>query len=57
MKIDHLKMKLNDPTSVHPAYRSELNGHLLKIMPIDEIECTFANLKFAIINLGAYKRI
>ena len=57
MNIDRPKTKLNDPTSVHPAYRTKLNANLLKFMPIDETECTFANLKFAIINVGAYKRI
>ena len=55
MEVDRPGTKLNDPTSVHTAHRTKLlNAHLLTFMPIDEIECTFANLKFGIINLGGY---
>ena len=50
-KCEHLspQSELND-ASVHTAYRTKLNAHLLKFMPIAEIGCTFANLKIAIIN-------
>ena len=31
MTSDRPKTKLNDPTSVHPAYRTKLNVHFVEI--------------------------